>query len=366
MPADSRNRILVAFGTRPEAIKLAPVIDALRADPARFDTRVVFTAQHRDLVEPVLRFFGIAPDDDLDLMRHAQDLSGVMARVLEAITPIYRDWAPDRVIVQGDTTTALAAAMAAHHLRIPVGHVEAGLRTGDRYDPFPEEMNRRLITRLADLHFAATEGNRATLRAEGVDDASIVVTGNPIIDALGRITASTSAPSRTADGIRRIVLTAHRRENFGEPLGEIFRAVNTIVERYDDVEIVYPMHPNPAVAEAAGRWLRPHPRLHVVSPMDYIEFVRLMAGAWMILSDSGGIQEEAPALGVPILVMRSTTEREEVIRSGNGRLVGITEDAIVRAAVELLENRELHASMSRPAFPFGSGDAARRIVEALG
>jgi UDP-N-acetylglucosamine 2-epimerase (non-hydrolysing) len=326
---------------------------------------VVFTAQHRDLVEPVLRFFDIVPDVDLDLMRHAQDPSGVMARVLEAITPIYRERRPERVIVQGDTTTALAAAMAAHHLRIPVGHVEAGLRTGNRYDPFPEEMNRRLITRLADLHFAATEGNRATLLAEGVDDASIVVTGNPIIDALNQIRASAPPALQQADRRRRIVLTAHRRENFGEPLAEIFRAVNTIVERFDDVEVVYPMHPNPAVAEAAGLWLRTHPRLRVVAPMDYIEFVRLMAGAYMILTDSGGIQEEAPALGVPILVMRSTTEREEVIRSGNGRLVGIAEQAIVDAAAALLENRDLHASMSRPSFPFGSGDAARKIVEAL-
>lgn len=353
------------LGTRPEAIKLAPVINALRREPERFRTRVVFTAQHRDLVDPVFRFFGIVPEHDLDLMRHAQDPSGVLARVLETITPIYRQEKPDRVIVQGDTTTALGAALAAFHLRIPVAHVEAGLRTGDRYDPFPEEMNRRMITRLADLHLAATEGNRQTLLNEGVEADSIVVTGNPIIDALQQITALQPAATESR-GLRRIVLTAHRRENFGEPMAEIFRAVNTIIERYEDVEVVYPKHPNPAVGEAASHWLRKHPRLHVVPPMDYIEFVRLMAGAWMILSDSGGIQEEAPALGVPLLVMRSTTEREEMIRSGNGRLVGITEEAIVSSAAELLDNSELHAAMARPAFPFGEGDAAKRIVAALG
>ena len=357
-------RILVALGTRPEAIKLAPVINALRSEPERYRTCVVFTAQHRDLVDPVFRFFGITPDHDLDLMRHAQDPSAVLARVLESITPIYHKEKPDRVIVQGDTTTALAAALAAFHMRIPVAHVEAGLRTGNRYDPFPEEMNRRLITRLADLHLAATEGNRQTLLDEGVDGGAIVVTGNPIIDALKLITGSAPA-MQTNQGRRRIVLTAHRRENFGEPMAEIFRAINTIIERYDDVEVVYPKHPNPAVGDAAARWLKKHPRLFVVPPMDYIEFVRLMAGAYLILSDSGGIQEEAPALGVPLLVMRSTTEREEMITSGNGKLVGITEQAIVESAAELLDNREVHAVMARPAFPFGGGDAAERIVAAL-
>jgi UDP-N-acetylglucosamine 2-epimerase (non-hydrolysing) len=360
------QKILIAFGTRPEAIKLAPVVERLRREPESFEITVVLTGQHRELVDPILKFFEITPDHDLDVMRPGQSPSEVTVRVLEAIEPVYRQVRPDRVIVQGDTTSAFAAALDAHYLKIPVAHVEAGLRTGQRYDPFPEEMNRRLITQLADMHFAATEGNQRTLLYEGVDPGTIHVTGNPIIDALEKIVAAQHAQTTGASAERDlIVLTAHRRENFGEPLANIYRAVNRIVEEFPTVEVVYPMHPNPSVIETAKQHLKDHPRIRCIEPLDYISFVRMMSTAKFIMTDSGGIQEEAPALGKPVLVMRRTTERSEVLESGNGLLVGIDEDTIVQAARRLLTDREHYARMSNKAYPFGQGDAADRIAEIL-
>lgn len=359
------KKITVVFGTRPEAIKLAPVIDALKRRPD-VETRVVLTAQHRDLVDPVLRFFDIVPDHDLDIMEAGQGPSDVTARVLVALQDIIRNERPDCVVVQGDTTSAMAAAMAAFYQKIPVAHVEAGLRTPDRYNPFPEEMNRRLISQLATIHFAATAANRDNLLHEHVPDEAIHVTGNPVIDALMQITSRDEPLPAALAGIdttkRIILLTTHRRENFGEPQRNIFEAVNQVVERHPDVEVVFPMHPNPAVKEAVNRHLHTHPRIKIIEPLDYIAFVRLMAMSHIIMSDSGGIQEEAPALGKPVLVLRTTTERAEVIESGNARLVGVSKEAIVENVEELLMRDEVYERMSRPSFPFGRGGAAERIA----
>lgn len=277
------------------------------------------------------------------------------------------------VVVQGDTTTAMAAAMAAFYRRIPVAHVEAGLRTTDPGNPFPEEMNRRVITRLSSLHFAPTEGNREALLQEGVPEHEIVVTGNPGIDALLRIAEDAPASLDSvvpdlADIVRDrkiVLLTTHRRENFGAAQREILEAVGRIVEAHDDVAVLFPVHPNPAVLAAVRAHLRPHPRLCIVPPFDYVTFARLMSHAYLILTDSGGIQEEAPALGVPVLVLRSTTERSETIAAGNARLVELTAEAILAAASQLLDDIEAHRLMSVPSFPFGDGRAGERIVEAM-
>jgi UDP-N-acetylglucosamine 2-epimerase (non-hydrolysing) len=367
-----KRKILVVLGTRPEAVKLAPVINALRAAGDTFTTRVVTTSQHRDLVDPILRFFSITANHDLNVMAAAQTPSEVMANVLRAIEQVYRNEHPDMVMVQGDTTSAVAAALGAFYMKIPVAHVEAGLRTADRYSPFPEEMNRRLITQIASLHLAATEGNRAALRAEHVAPESIVVTGNPVIDALRDI-IERPVDERDAllhgiaarPGARIILLTTHRRENFGEPQRHIFEAVCQLVQEHDDIEIAFPVHPNPAVTDAVARHLRPHPRIHLLQPVDYIRFVHLMNCSYLILTDSGGIQEEAPALGKPVLVLRDNTEREEMLASGNGLLVGTSREAIVERTNELLADREMYERMAVPAFPFGEGGAAARIVEAM-
>jgi UDP-N-acetylglucosamine 2-epimerase (non-hydrolysing) len=359
------KRITVIFGTRPEAIKLAPVIGALKQREG-IETCVVLTAQHRDLVDPVLDFFGIVPDHDLDIMAAAQSPSDVTVRVLASLQELFSNQPSDCVIVQGDTTSAMAAAMAAFYRKIPVVHVEAGLRTPDRYNPFPEEMNRRLTSQLTTLHCAATESNRENLLRENIAPESIIVTGNPVIDALMQITSRNEPlPPALAeiDTTKRIILlTTHRRENFGQPQQNIFEAVNTIIEKHDDVEVVFPVHPNPAVKEAVERHLKKHPRIRLIEPLDYIAFVRLMAMSYFIMSDSGGLQEEAPALGRPILVLRTTTEREEVIRAGNARLVGVDRDTIINNAEELLTQQDVYERMSQPSFPFGSGGAAERIV----
>jgi UDP-N-acetylglucosamine 2-epimerase (non-hydrolysing) len=362
-------KILVVFGTRPEAIKLAPVIAELKLLHPRVETKVVLTAQHRDLVDPILNFFGIIPDFDLDIMEKAQTPSDVTVRVLEKMQPLYGKEKPDHVLVQGDTTSGMAAALGAFFEKIPVAHVEAGLRTDDRYNPFPEEMNRRLISQIASLHFAATSSNRENLLRENVAPDSIHVTGNPVIDALQQITARTDEFSPALDRIDRtkriILLTTHRRENFGEPQRKIFEAVNSIVEEHSDVQIAFPVHPNPAVIESVGRYLHPHPRIALIEPLDYISFVQLMSLSHLILTDSGGVQEEAPALGKPVLVLRSTTERQEVIEAGSAMMVGVSKERIVDAVRDLLTQPDLYRKMSTPAYPFGRGDAAKKIVDIL-
>lgn len=370
--SNPKKKIIVALGTRPEAVKLGPVVRALREASDILETRVLFTSQHRELAASFLDYFELRPDHDLDVMTAGGSLTDITTKVLARIEPVLASERPDLLLVQGDTTTAMAAALGAFYRKIPVGHVEAGLRTSDRYNPFPEEMNRRLITQLATMHFAATEANRDALLREGVAAASVHVTGNPVIDAVATIMAGASkdaplpeAEEIAARGNRLLLLTTHRRENFGEPQRAIFEAMRAIVERHPDLEIIFPVHPNPAVSEAIARHLPPHPRVHLVEPLDYPRFIRLLARAYLVLTDSGGLQEEAPALGVPALILRTTTEREELIAAGSGLLVGVRRDAIVDAVETLLTDAEAYRRMATPRYPFGEGGAAGRIVEVL-
>jgi UDP-N-acetylglucosamine 2-epimerase (non-hydrolysing) len=359
------HRILVAFGTRPEAIKLVPVINALRSSMEGARVCVVATSQHRDLVDPILRFFDIHVDHDLDIMTDGQGPGEVTARVLSGMAPVLDRERPELVIVQGDTSSAMAAAMATFYRQIPVAHVEAGLRTGDRYQPFPEEVNRRLLAQLATLHYAPTETNRRNLLREGIADEAIVVAGNTVIDTLSGIVDSGlehTAEIPLRQGTRLVLLTTHRRENFGAPQRNIFEAVNDLLERNEEIEVVFPVHPNPRVIEAVREHLRPHERLHTVAPLSYIDFIALMSRAYVVLSDSGGVQEEAPALGTPVLILRTSTERGEVLSSGNAMLVPLEREPIVDTVERLLNDRSLRASMAQQAFPFGSGGASERIA----
>lgn len=367
---ENGNEILVVLGTRPEAIKLAPVVAALRARPDAPPVRVAVTGQHRQLAAPVLEFFGIVPDFDLDIMRENQSPEQVVRRTIESLEPLLEGNRFGLLVVQGDTASAVGAALAGFYRRLPVAHVEAGLRTGRRDDPFPEEMNRRLITQLASVHFAPTERNRRALLDEGVPESAVHVTGNTVIDALVAITAQTEGMPpheelKKTEGKKAILLTTHRRENFGEPQRRIFRAVNMLLERNPDVAVLFPVHPNPNVRAAVRTHLLPNPRLRLLDPLDYIEFVRLMKSSFLILTDSGGIQEEAPALGVPALVLRETTEREEGLAAASTRLIGTETEAIVAEVERLLADGEAYERMARPAFPFGTGDAAGRIADIL-
>lgn len=356
--------MLAVLGTRPEAIKLAPVIRELERT-AEFEVKTIITGQHRDMVRPILEFFGIPVYLDLNVMKADQDLAHVTSAVLAPILAGLRKMRPDLVLVQGDTTSAFVAALAAHYEKIPVGHVEAGLRTPDRYDPFPEEMNRRLITRLATLHFAPTESNRDNLFKENVDPNSVFVTGNPVIDALKEISERIDPGAQPLPSNRLVVLTTHRRENLGEPQAEIFKAISEIVSANPEIEVVFPVHPNPAVSRVVDVNLIRHERIRRIEPMPYLSFVELLSKSWLILTDSGGIQEEAAALGKPVLVLRRTTERTEIIESGNGKLVVPEQKSIVDAVTQLLRDEAAYEQMATPSFPFGEGGAARRIVEAL-
>jgi UDP-N-acetylglucosamine 2-epimerase (non-hydrolysing) len=364
-------KFFLIFGTRPEAIKLAPLVNCLRSCGDVFETRVCVTAQHRAMLDQVLSAFGIVPDHDLDCMRPGQSLSQSTARMLEALEPVLLAEKPDLVLVQGDTTTTLCGALAAFYQGIPVGHVEAGLRTGDFGQPFPEEMNRVLTTRLATLHFAPTQRAAANLAREGVDLAAVHVTGNTGIDAVlhvreGLESGRLSAPALPGLDARRklIVVTAHRRESFGDGLEQICRALLRLAAR-KDVQIVYPVHRNPEVREPVHRLLGAHPRILLTEPLDYIPFVDLMRRACLLLTDSGGIQEEAPSLGKPVLVLRDKTERPEAVEAGTVRLVGAAEDRIVSEAARLLDDPEEAARMSRVHNPYGDGCASNRIVAAI-
>lgn len=362
-----RTHIHVVFGTRPEAIKVAPVIAILRKQNDIALT-TVFTAQHRELAAPILDFFAIAPDVDFDIMKEAQTPADSAAAVLRHMQQHFAHNHADWVVVQGDTTTAMAAALAAFYHKIPVAHIEAGLRTHNRYNPFPEEMNRRLISSLATLHCAATQSNKANLLAEGVPDTSIAVTGNPVIDALHSIVQSKHEgllPFSPTLGRKLVLLTTHRRENFGEAQHQIFRAVRRLLQENDLLEIVFPVHPNPIVRGAVTQHLPPHDRLHIIDPLNYIDFIRLLHQCSFVMSDSGGLQEEAPALGKPILVLRSTTERPEILDTGTALLTGVDEQNIVSAATMLLTDEVVYARMARPTFPFGTGNAAQAILGAL-
>ncbi len=364
-----RLHCVVAFGTRPEAVKMAPLVKALSARPETFRVTTLVTAQHREMVDQVIDVFGLQVDHDLNLMRPEQTLPDLTARVLTAMTPVLEAEKPDLVLVQGDTTTVLAGALAAFYQQIPVGHVEAGLRTSTLYDPFPEEMNRRVTTRLASLHFAATEWSAANLAAEGVTDG-VYVTGNTVIDALQSVAQQElplpdGVPDSALEGRRLVLVTAHRRENLGEPLADICRALRTLVETHPDIVVVYAMHRNPKVRATVQAILGGLDRVLLIEPPDYFLFVGLLRRADLVLTDSGGIQEEAPALGKPVLVLRRTTERPEGVSAGTARLIGTATEAIVAAASDLLERPDSYQAMARAVNPYGDGQAAERIAEAI-
>ena len=365
------QRILFIFGTRPEAIKLCPVIHHLRQRAGEFDVRVCVTAQHRSMLDQVLEAFAVRPDFDLDLMRPRQTLAQLTSRILAALEPVFEAAAPDMAIVQGDTTTTLAGAMAAFYLGVPVGHVEAGLRTGDLTQPFPEEMNRVVAGRLASLHFAPTEGARRNLLEEGVAEDGIAVTGNSGIDAVlfvrdalagGRLR---SGDWPWLDPARRLVLvTAHRRESFGEGMERICAAIAGLAAR-GDVQIVYPVHRNPNVLECVTRRLGGQAGVVLLEPLEYVAFVDLMRRAYLLITDSGGIQEEGPSLGKPVLVLREKTERPEAVEAGTVKLVGTATGRIVAEATCLLEDRAEYERMCRVHNPYGDGHASKRIAEAI-
>lgn len=372
---DRIRRVMVVFGTRPEAIKMAPVVKELQEHPGELEVHVCVTAQHREMLDQVLDIFDIVPDNDLNVMRHRQDLYDVTASVLQGMRDVLQEVKPDLVLVHGDTTTTFATTLAAFYARIPVGHVEAGLRTGNLYSPWPEEANRKLTGALADIHFAPTEQARDNLLAEGVDANRIVVTGNTVVDALLSVAARLEndkalLQEAAADlpeldqGKRMILVTGHRRESFGKGFEEICTALARLADR-GDVEIVYPVHLNPNVREPVNRILSDRGSVHLIEPVAYISFVELMKRAALIITDSGGIQEEAPGLGKPVLVMRDTTERPEAVDAGTARLVGADADRIVEEAARLLDDPDAYREMSQAHNPFGDGTASRKICEEI-
>jgi UDP-N-acetylglucosamine 2-epimerase len=365
------SKILCVFGTRPEAIKMAPVVHELRRHPARVEVRVCVTGQHRQMLDQVLELFEIVPDHDLGLMRDDQSLGELTAAALRALGAVLAMEAPDWVIVQGDTTTAMAAALAAFYRRIPVAHVEAGLRSGDLGHPFPEEANRRIADVVSTLHFAPTAAARDHLLREGADPEGVHVTGNTVIDALRWVAAlpppdGVDALAGGDAGPRLLLVTAHRRESFGPALEQVCLALRDLATRYrDSVRVVYPVHLNPRVREPVHRLLGGVPNVTLAPPLDYLRFVHLMKRAHLVLTDSGGIQEEAPGLCKPVLVLREVTERPEAVEAGTARVVGTSRERVVAAAARLLDDPAEYARMAHAVNPFGDGHAARRIVARL-
>jgi UDP-N-acetylglucosamine 2-epimerase (non-hydrolysing) len=363
-------KILVVFGTRPEAIKMAPVVIAL-AESRLLEHRVCATSQHREMLRSVLDLFSLKPDYDLDVMRPGQDLSALSARLFSSLSNVLSDYRPDLVMVHGDTTSAFVAAMSAFYSHIPVAHVEAGLRTRDKYAPFPEEVNRQFIDRLADYLFVPTAGARANLAAEGIDDAHVFLTGNTIVDAVTRIVgmnaaAATALPAQLAGlGGRFILVTGHRRENFGEGFESICEALREIAAAHPAVQVVYPVHLNPHVQEPVRRILGGAPNIMLTDPLDYGQFVTLMSRCDFLISDSGGVQEEACVLKKPVLLMREVTERPEAVEAGFVKLVGTDKVRIVEGANGLLRDPALHAAMTSGANPYGDGTASAKIVRIL-
>jgi UDP-N-acetylglucosamine 2-epimerase (non-hydrolysing) len=363
--------VATIFGTRPDALKMAPVVTDLRRFPEAVRLRVIVTGQHREMLEQVLSLFEIRPDHDLQVMLERQSLAQIASRVLERLDPILADERPDVVLVQGDTSTTCLASLAAFYHKIPVGHVEAGLRTDNRYDPFPEEINRRLTGVLADFHFAPTEQAAANLAREGVPGERIYQVGNTVIDALLTVAGrpyrfeETAVAEAVAAPGPLILVTAHRRENWGEPMHRIARAVRRLVGEFPEARVVFQLHKNPIVRDAVRAELTGTERVTLVEPQEYLPWVNLMKRCALILTDSGGIQEEAPALGKPVLVMRETTERPEGVAAGTARLIGTEEKAIVDAAARLLTDPSAYQSMSQAANPYGDGRAAERIRQVL-
>lgn len=378
---------MLVFGTRPEAIKMAPLVKEFQKQPDRVDTVVCVTGQHREMLDQVLEIFDIRPDYDLNIMKQGQDLYDVTARVLTGMRDVLKEVKPDVVLVHGDTTTSTAAALSAFYQQIPVAHVEAGLRTHNIYSPWPEEMNRLLTGRLATYHFSPTPLSRNNLMREGVDDRNIIVTGNTVIDALywviekikqdeklnnrliGELKASGYDIDRLSDGKRLVLITGHRRENFGDGFAQMCRAIQTLTDKYPEVDFVYPMHLNPNVRkpihEVFGEDLSGLGNMFFIEPLEYLSFVYLMEKSCIVLTDSGGIQEEAPGLGKPVLVMRDTTERPEALEAGTVKLVGTDYDKIVGEVSFLLDNEQAYEAMSKAVNPYGDGLACGRIVNAL-
>lgn len=368
-------KALCVFGTRPEAIKMAPVAIAL-ANDAAIEVKICVTGQHREMLDQVLNLFNLVPDFDLNIMRPSQDLTDVTVRIIEGLKKIFTDFVPDVVLVHGDTATTFAASLAAYYHRIPVAHVEAGLRTWDIYSPWPEEGNRKLTGALANLHFAPTPTSQRNLLREGVAKGNIIVTGNTVIDALiavidrlkkdEALRADAAKPFSFISPDRRIVLvTGHRRESFGDGFERICKALAHIAHAYPDVDIIYPMHMNPNVREPVNRILKDIKNVYLIEPLDYLPFVYLMEKSYLILTDSGGIQEEAPSLGKPVLVMRNTTERPEALEAGTVKLVGTNEEILIAEVEELLNSPEDYNKMSFAHNPYGDGKASSKIVEAL-
>ena len=365
-------KIMTVFGTRPEAIKMAPLVLELQKQKENFQVSVVVTAQHREMLDQVLELFQIKPNYDLNIMQQGQSLSQITSRALLGLEKIIQEEQPDLVLVHGDTSTTFAAALAAFYQKIPVGHVEAGLRTGDIYSPYPEEVNRLLTTRLASLNFAPTTVAEANLLQEHVDPASIFVTGNTVIDAL-LATVEQAFDLNKIPGLEQldfqqkkvILVTAHRRENWGAPMDSIFAAIRRISISYPEVEIVLPMHKNPLVRAQVYQHLQGLANVSLIEPLDYQPFVQLMAASYLLLTDSGGMQEEAPALGKPVLVLRATTERPEALAAGTVRLVGSDEEAIVAATKELLDDENAYSAMAKAENPYGDGTASKQIAAIL-
>ena len=360
-------KVMTIFGTRPEAIKMAPLVLELKKHSELIEPIVTVTAQHRQMLDQVLEIFHIKPDYDLNIMKDRQTLTDITVRALEGLDDVMKKVKPDLVLVHGDTTTTFVASLAAFYNQIAVGHVEAGLRTWNKYSPFPEEMNRQLTGVIADLHFAPTKKAHENLIHENKKPDSIFITGNTAIDALKTTVTENYKHDILAKigNDRMILLTAHRRENLGESMRNMFRAIKRIVQEHEDVQVVYPVHLNPAVREVADEILGHDPRIHLIEPLDVFDFHNLAARAFLILTDSGGVQEEAPSLGVPVLVLRDTTERPEGIEAGTLKLAGTNEETIYRMARELLNNRNEYEKMAKASNPYGDGQASKRIVQAI-
>lgn len=371
---ESQTKLLVVFGTRPEAIKMCPLVHKLRCDK-RFDVKVCVTGQHREMLDQVLSLFELTPDFDLNIMKQGQDLTDVTVSVLTGLRDLFSSYRPDRIMVHGDTTTTMAASLAAYYEQINVAHVEAGLRTGDMYSPWPEEMNRKLTGAIADMHYAPTETSKRNLLAEGVAENNVCVTGNTVIDALlhvvGEIKETSSLKSELEekfsylDSSKKLLLvTGHRRENFGEGFENLCKALSELAKR-DDIQILYPVHLNPNVQAPVNKYLGQVENIFLIEPQDYLPFVYLMDRSYIILSDSGGIQEEAPSLGKPVLVTRNTTERPEAVEAGTVKLVGTDPDLIVSECNKLLDNKDYYNEVSFAHNPYGDGLSCERILNSL-
>ena len=363
-------KVMSIFGTRPEAIKMAPVVRALMRHTDAIETRTLVTAQHREMLDQVLHLFRITPDYDLNIMAAGQTLFDITSRAMLGINEVFQKERPDLVLVHGDTTTTFAGALAAYYHQIPVGHVEAGLRTHDIYSPFPEEMNRRLTGGIATLHFAPTATAHEHLRAEGIPEGRIFITGNTVIDALHHTVRPDYVLPAELGSVdfaehRVLLVTTHRRENLGEPMRHVYRAIRDIIEELDDVEVIFPVHRNPKVREIVQEELGGLERVHLIDPLDYEPFANLMARVDIVLTDSGGIQEEAPALGKPVLVLRDTTERPEAVTAGTVRLIGTDERRVYEETMRLLTEPTAYTHMAEAVNPYGDGEAARRIIEAI-